>query len=62
MIIYLDKDPQSYYGGYPDASVHGYTRPGWYIWGHAGVRGPFSTEQEATNEQSRIKNKENNNE
>ena len=46
MIIYLTQDP-SFYGGYPESGSKGYEGPGWYIWDHTGLIGPFSTEQKA---------------
>jgi len=46
MIIYLTQDP-SFYGSYPESGIKGYEGPGWYIWDHTGLVGPFSTEQKA---------------
>ena len=47
MIIHLDQDPQFYHGGYPESGTTGYDGPGWYIWDHKGVVGPFDSEEEA---------------
>tara|TARA_B100000745_G_C20137783_1_gene390011 strand:- start:489 stop:677 length:189 start_codon:yes stop_codon:yes gene_type:complete len=62
MIIYITKDPCFYFGGYAESGSEGYDGPGWYIWEHTRVLGPFGTEQEAAKEQSRMKNKESDNE
>ena len=47
MIIHLEQDPRFYYGGYPESGTEGYNGPGWYVWNHRGINGPYKTEQEA---------------
>jgi len=47
MIIHLEQDPRFYYGGYPESGTEGYNGPGWYVWDHRGINGPYKTEQEA---------------
>ena len=47
MINQLDQDPSFYYGGYAESGSKGYDGPGWYIWDHLGLVGPFVTEKAA---------------
>ena len=62
MIIHLTQDPCFYFGGYAESGSDGYEGPGWYIWEHRRVLGPFESEQQAVKEQSRMKKKESDNE
>ena len=56
MITHLNHDPKFYYGHYPEHGTAGYDGPGWYVIDYRGLVGPFDSEQEAKDTETKPTN------